>query len=139
MVFGFAFRDMGLCRYVNDYVIESVSKYPDKFIGYISVMPKAKDLEQEIDRCIDKGLCGIGELFPYGQGFDISNFDEIKNLSNFSIERNLPVIIHTNEPVGHYYSGKTDTTPVKAYEFAAKFPELKIIFAHWGGGLHFMN
>lgn len=137
VVFGFAFRDMGLCRYVNDYVIESVSKYPDKFIGYISVMPKAKDLEQEIDRCIDKGLCGIGELFPYGQGFDISNFDEIKNLSNFSIERNLPVIIHTNEPVGHYYSGKTDTTPVKAYEFAAKFPELKIIFAHWGGGLLF--
>ena len=33
-------------------------------------------------------------------------------------------MIHTNEP---------DTTPIKAYEFATKFPELKIIFAHWDG------
>lgn len=45
---------MGLCRYVNDYVIESMNKYSDKFIGYISIMPKAKDLGQETNRCMDK-------------------------------------------------------------------------------------
>lgn len=137
VVFGFAFNDMALCRYVNDYVIESVKKYPNKLIGYISVMPKSKGLEKEIDRCMEKGLCGIGELFPYGQDFDISDSNEVKNLANFSIERNLPVIIHTNEPVGHYYHGKTDTTPVETCEFARNFPNLKIIFAHWGGGLLF--
>ena len=137
VVFGFAFNDMGLCRYVNNYVIESVKKYPKELIGYISVMPKSKDLEKEIDRCIEEGLCGIGELFPYGQKFDISDPYEIKSLANFSIERNLPVIIHTNEPVGHYYHGKTDTTPAKACKLSANFPDLKIIFAHWGGGLLF--
>lgn len=137
VVFGFAFKDMGLCRYVNDYVAESIKKYPEKLIGYISVMPKSKDLEKEIDRCMSLGLCGIGELFPYGQGFDIANPRDVKDLANFSIERDLPVIIHTNEPVGHYYSGKTDTTPVKASKFAENFPDLKIVFAHWGGGLLF--
>ena len=24
----------------------------------------------------------------------------------------MPLIIHSNEPVGHYYPGKTTTTPV---------------------------
>lgn len=137
VVFGFAFNDMALCRYVNDYVIESVKKYPDKLIGYISVMPKSDDIEKEIDRCMTEGLHGIGEIFPYGQGFDISNPCEVNNLANLAIERDLPVIIHTNEPVGHYYCGKTDTTPVKASKFAENFPELKIVFAHWGGGLLF--
>lgn len=137
VVFGFAFNDMALCRYVNDYVIESVKKYPDKLIGYISVMPKSGDIEKEIDRCMGHGLRGIGELFPYGQGFDIADPCEVRNLANLLIERDLPVIIHTNESVGHYYCGKTDTTPVKASKFAENFPELKIVFAHWGGGLLF--
>ncbi|NLJ99311.1 MAG: amidohydrolase [Tissierellia bacterium] len=137
VIFGFGFKDMGLCKYVNDYVIESVKKYPDKLIGYMSIMPKSKDLEKEMDRCMDKGLCGVGELFPYGQEFDITNPVEMKNLAHLSIERDLPVMLHVNEPVGHYYAGKTDTTPVKASEFAANFPDLKVIFAHWGGGLIF--
>ncbi|MDD2446492.1 MAG: amidohydrolase family protein [Tissierellia bacterium] len=59
------------------------------------------------------------------------------NLSNACIERDLPVLIHTNEAVGHHYSGKTDTTAVKASAFANNYPDLKIIFAHWGGGLLF--
>lgn len=137
VIFGFGFKDMGLCKYVNDYVIESVKKYPDKLIGYMSIIPKSKDLEKEMDRCMDKGLCGVGELFPYGQEFDITNPVEMKNLAHLSIERDLPVMLHVNEPVGHYYAGKTDTTPVKASEFAANFPDLKVIFAHWGGGLIF--
>lgn len=137
VIFGFGFKDMGLCKYVNDYVIESVKKYPDKLIGYMSIMPKSKDLEKEMDRCMDKGLCGVGELFPYGQEFDITNPVEMKNLAHLSIERDLPVMLHVNEPVGHYYAGKTNTTPVKASEFAANFPDLKVIFAHWGGGLIF--
>ena len=137
VVFGFGFKDMGLCRYVNDYVMRSIKKYPDKLIGYMVVSPNSKDMEKEMDRCLDGGLRGIGELFPHGQDFDISNPKEVGDLANLSMERNLPVIIHTNEPVGHYYAGKTDTTPVEACEFAANFQELNIIFAHWGGGLLF--
>ncbi|NLJ78586.1 MAG: amidohydrolase [Tissierellia bacterium] len=137
VVFGFSFKDMGLCRYVNDYVMESVKKYPDRLIGYMVVSPRAQGLEREMDRCINGGLQGIGELFPHGQDFHISNPGEVGDLANFTMERNLPIMIHTNEPVGHYYAGKTDTTPVEAYEFVANFPELEIIFAHWGGGLLF--
>lgn len=137
VIFGFAFKDMGLCRYVNDYTAQAVKKYPEKLIGYMVAMPTATELEKEIDRCRAAGLKGVGELFPQGQGFDIADSKEMSNLANLCIERELPLIIHTNEPVGHYYAGKTNTTPEKAGAFAQNFRDIKVIFAHWGGGLMF--
>jgi len=137
VVFGFAFKDFGLCRYVNDYVADTIKKYYEKLIGYMAIIPTSPELEREIDRCMSMGLKGIGEIFPQGQGFDIADPKEMSNLSNTCIERDIPLIIHTNEPVGHYYCGKTDTTPVKASAFAQNFPDITVIFAHWGGGLLF--
>lgn len=137
VIFGFAFRDMGLCRYANDYVADAVKRFPDKLIGYMILTPTSEEITKEIDRCIDMGLTGIGELMPYGQGFDIADSKEMSNLSNACIERDLPVIIHTNEAVGHHYCGKTDTTAVSAGALAHNYPDLKVIFAHWGGGLLF--
>ncbi|MDI9475302.1 MAG: amidohydrolase family protein [Natronincolaceae bacterium] len=137
VVFGFAFKDMGLCRYANDYVADAIKRFPDKLIGYMILTPTSDEITKEIDRCIDMGLTGIGELMPYGQGFNIDDQKEMSNLSNACIERDLPVIIHTNEAVGHHYCGKTDTTAVKAGALAHNYPDLKVIFAHWGGGLLF--
>ena len=137
VIFGFGFRDMGLCKYVNDYVADAIKKFPDKLIGYMILVPTSNEVSKEIDRCMGMGLTGIGELFPYGQDFDITDKKEMWNLSNACIERDLPVIIHTNEAVGHHYCGKTDTTAVKASAFAHNFPDIKVIFAHWGGGLLF--
>ena len=39
--------------------------------------------------------------------------------------------------MGHYYAGKTDTTPKTACAFEQNFPNIKVVFAHWGGGLLF--
>ena len=64
MIFGFAFNDIGLCQYVNDYVAEAVKRYPDKLIGYMVLVPTASGVEREIDRCLAMGLKGIGEIFP---------------------------------------------------------------------------
>lgn len=137
VIFGFAFNDMGLCQYVNDYVAEAVKKYPDKLIGYMVLVPTASGVEREIDRCLAMGLKGIGEIFPYGQKFDLTDAKQMSTLANACIERDIPLIIHTNEPVGHYYAGKTDTTPKTACAFVQNFPNIKVVFAHWGGGLLF--
>ena len=101
------------------------------------LVPTSNVLIKDLVRCIDMGFTGIGELMPYGQDFDISDLKEMSNLSNSCIERDLPVIIHTNEAVGHHYCGKTDTTAVKASALAHNYPDLKVVFAHWGGGLLF--
>ena len=54
-------------------------------------------------------------------------------------DRNLPVLIHTNEPIGHSYPGKTPNTLAQIYQLIQTFPQNKIILAHWGGGLFFFS
>ncbi len=137
IVFAFPFKDGGRCREANDYIIESCRKYRERLIGFALASPTDPGFEKEIARCIDAGLCGIGELIPDAQGFNISDSGQMRNLTGIARERDLPVLLHANEQVGHYYPGKGETGPLRAYKFAASNPELRIVFAHWGGGLFF--
>lgn len=135
VIFGFSFQDMGLCQYVNDYVIEQVQKYPDELVGFIAVVPNHPKVTDEIERCVKSGLKGIGELFPAGQKFDISSLKDTSAMAEAAKYYHIPIIVHTNEPIGHDYVGKTNT-PLKDLEaFVNHHPELKIVLAHWGGGI----
>ena len=137
VVFGFAFRDMGLCRYVNDYVVEKAGEYPEKLIGFAVVPPGGGETAREIERCRNAGLRGVGELFPAGQGFDLEDKAQTLCLSGACKELALPLLLHVNEPVGHYYPGKTDVGLKQLEIFVSNNPDLKVILAHWGGGLMF--
>ena len=134
VVFGFAFRDTGLCRYVNDYVIEKVRQYHDRLIGFMVVPPNNIEAVKEIERCHKAGLAGVGELYPQG---NIDNENETKDLTCACKEFDLPLLLHANEPVGHYYTGKTDVSLKQLETFIVNNSDLKIILAHWGGGLLF--
>ena len=137
VIFGFGFQDMGLCRYVNDYVIEKAREFPDKLIGFSAVLPQHPEVERELVRCYEAGLHGVGELFPQGQRFALESREEMSAFGETCTELAIPVMFHLNEPVGHYYAGKTETTLSQAEAFARHFPDLVTIFAHWGGGLFF--
>jgi predicted TIM-barrel fold metal-dependent hydrolase len=137
VVFGFAFNDAGLCRYVNDYVIDSVTRYPDRLIGFMVVPPGGVELEDEIQRCHTAGLRGVGELFPEGQGFDIADTRQTAALATACTHFNIPLLIHANEPLGHHYPGKTKTSLRSLEQFIENNPGLEIVLAHWGGGLLF--
>jgi predicted TIM-barrel fold metal-dependent hydrolase len=137
VVFGFCFRDMGLCRLVNDYTIASVRKFPDRLIGYMAVPPNHTEAEREIDRGYRAGLRGAGEIFPAGQDFRIGEAEDTRRFAVACAERSLPVLIHANEPVGHYYPGKTNTSLQQLERFIEQYPDLTVILAHWGGGLLF--
>jgi predicted TIM-barrel fold metal-dependent hydrolase len=137
VIFGFAFLDPGLCRLVNDYVIEKVKNYPEKLIGFMSVSPCADGLENEIERCYKAGLRGIGEIFPEGQGINIEIEKEMRTLTEACKALDIPVMLHVNEPVGHYYIGKNDIPLQKVERFIENSWGCKVILAHWGGGLFF--
>ena len=134
VVFGFAFRDIGLCRYVNDYVIEKVKQYSDKLTGF-AVVPPAQDAAKEIERCHDAGLRGVGELFPEGQEINLENKKQTDLICGVCKERNMPFLLHVNEPVGHYYPGKTNISMKQIESFVENNQGLKIILAHFGGGI----
>jgi predicted TIM-barrel fold metal-dependent hydrolase len=135
VIFGFGFSDSGLCRLVNDYVIEKTRQFPERLAGFIAVAPNTPGLEKEIDRCYRAGLSGVGEIFPDGQGFCIDEQNDTKAIAAACIERNMPLIVHVNEPVGHSYIGKNDVPLKKIERFIENNQELRVVLAHWGGGL----
>jgi len=137
VVFGFAFCDIGLCRYVNDYVIEKVRLYPDKLTGFAVVPPGDRETETEIKRCHDAGLKGVGELFPAGQGIDLEDKKQTQSITKTCMERNIPLLLHANETVGHQYPGKTGVPLHQIEAFVNNNQGLKIVLAHWGGGICF--
>ena len=138
---GIGWTDPGLAREVNDYIIESVRNYPDRIIGFCSVNPAWGELAaREVERCARAGLVGIGELHANTQGFDIGDTDTMRPLLEVANDYSLAITTHTSEPVGHLYQGKGHTTPdvtMRFIENARAYPNVKIVCAHWGGGLPF--
>lgn len=137
VVFGFPWENPDTTKMHNDYVIESVNKYPDRLRGFCCVDPSWKGAADEVERCLDAGLSGVGELAFYNSGISREAIDALEPLMGLCLERQVPVLIHTNEPIGHQYPGKTPNTLSKIYSLAVHFPDNKIVLAHWGGGLFF--
>ena len=137
---GMGWTDAGLARESNDYIIEAARRRPDRIIPFCSVNPAwgGNAAASEIDRCARLGARGIGELHPDTQGFDLA--DDVRPMLEAANEWRLAITVHSSEPVGHLYPGKGDTTPrelMKLIEAAREYPNVKIICAHWGGGLPF--
>ena len=127
-----------LCVETNDYILNSISRYPDRLIGFCSVQPKAGDAAiVELERCAKAGVEGIGEMRSDVQGFDLTDKTMMKPLVDVAVEHNLIFLTHSSEPVGHQYIGKGSITPDVLYSFILNFPDLKLVCAHWGGGLPF--
>jgi len=127
-----------LCIQTNDYILESIARYPGRLIGFCSVQPQAYEAAlKEIERCAKAGARGIGELRPDVQFFDLSDEEVMKPFTQMLQENNLVLLLHSSEPVGHDYAGKGTVTPDTLYPFINKYPDLNIVCAHWGGGLPF--
>ena len=138
---GIGWTDPGLARDANDYIIESVRNYPDRIVGFCSVNPaRGERSAREVERCARAGLIGIGELHADTQGFDLGDASTMCPLLEVADQYGLIITAHTSEPVGHLYHGKGHTTPdviMRFIENARNYPNVKIVCAHWGGGLPF--
>jgi len=127
-----------LCVRTNDYILDSISRYPTRLVGFCAIQPKAGEAAiAELERCAKAGAKGIGELRSDVQGFDLTNEVTMKLLVDAALQHDLILLTHSSEPVGHEYSGKGSITPDILYSFITAFPNLKLVCAHWGGGLPF--
>ena len=134
--FGWPFADAALCAESNDHLAHAMARHPDRLIGFGCINPAAAGATDELRRCAELGLRGIGELSCDAQSFafDDPRTDEAVAVS---VELGLPWTLHCSEPVGHDYPGKGTATPDRVAAFALRHPELQLICAHLGGGLPF--
>ena len=127
-----------LCVETNDYILESIARYPKRLIGFGSVQPRALEPAlQEIERCARGGMKGIGELRPDTQFLDLADENIMIPFMGMLQRHNMILLTHASEPVGHDYPGKGSVTPEILYPFINRYPEMPIVCAHWGGGLPF--
>lgn len=127
-----------LCVETNSYILESIHRYPDRLIGFCAVQPSARDdAFKEIERCAKNGIRGVGEVRPDVQEINLADTALMDDFAEVMITSDMVFLPHVSEPVGHRYSGKGNVTPDTLYPFVLRYPELKIVAAHWGGGLPF--
>lgn len=126
------------CVTTNDYIMESVSRYPKRLIGFGAVADYNSDKSlSEIERCARGGLRGVGELRPDCQPPGFAQKKALEPFVALLRKHKLFLMTHSSEPVGHIYAGKGIATPAMLYWFITYFPDLTVICAHWGGGLPF--
>ncbi len=137
VVAGIGWTSPDLCRENNDYLLECLARYPGRLIGLAAIQPKAGDQAlEELERCVQGGVRGVGEMRPDMQGFD-ATADDMAELIQYMIAKSMVWLTHASEPIGHVYPGKGTLTPEVLYPFILRYPGLKIVLAHWGGGLPF--
>ena len=139
VILGFPWKNPATFKLHNDYILKMVQKNPERFIGLACFEPSGKSSVAEAERCLVAGISGIGELAFYQSGIDEIALEQLAPIMDMCAKRELPVLIHTNEPIGHAYHGKTAITLAQTYRLIKRFPANKIVLAHWGGGIFFFG
>jgi hypothetical protein len=138
VILNYGWSTQALCVEVNNYIMEAMSNYPKRLIGFCSVVPSdGEPALRELERCIRNGIRGIGELRPDVHFKNESQIKIVKPLMDMIIENDIIMLVHTSDPIGHQYPGKGKATPEILYSLITSFPALKLVCAHWGGGLPF--
>lgn len=138
VVCGFPWTEPGLCSSHNQYLIESASRFPDRLIAFILLFFSDPEWSAaELERGIQNGARGVGEIAFYHREMTPLDIESMGPVFKRMEQGKIPLLLHTNELLGHAYPGK-GTTPLEVfYRFAHAFPSLPILLAHWGGGLPF--
>jgi uncharacterized protein len=132
--FTWPFADMRLCREANDYLAAAVRRHPRRLAGFGIVNPAAPGAADEVRRCADLGLIGIGELNADAQGWTPDD-EAVAEAVRSVVQCGLVVNLHASESFGHEFAGRGSMWPTRLMTWAQRFPEVKTVAAHLGGGL----
>jgi predicted TIM-barrel fold metal-dependent hydrolase len=136
IVLNIGWSNQAFCVRTNDYLMESVARYPKRLAGFGTVALESGDEGlREVERCASGGLLGIGEMRLERRALDPNQGGILERFVKSLVSAHLALLVHSSEPVGHQYPGKWDTTPDMLYGLITRFPELILVCAHWGGGL----
>lgn len=136
VVSGFPWRTERLLRRHHEVLLEAMRRWPDKLIAFCTVNPLEPDAARAVERGLAAGFRGVGELAWYADlpGEDLRELAPIAELCQ---HYKVPLMLHTNDPVGAGYPGKAAVSLPAVYNLIRQFPKVTWILAHWGGGLPF--
>ena len=117
-------------KYGNDMVLEALEKYPDRFLGYVTVNPNygENEMAKELERCFGfPGMKGI-KLHPSMHGCPM-DYKTYHTAYKAAQERKCPVLIHV--------WGNGDVSMID--QLAGQYPEAIFIMGHAGAEIRAME
>lgn len=113
----------------NDIVKEALTKYPDRFFGYVTVNPHyIEDINNELERCFSiKGFVGI-KLHPGFHGISV-DYKKYQPAYEYADKKHIPMLIHT--------WGREDLSVLE--RVARHYSGTYFIMAHAGGDIRSME
>ena len=107
-----------------------VNAHPSRLIGFAGVDPRRADTKEIIERGVKEfGFKGV--KFHPGTGFSLDD-EALRPVWDLIAGLGVSVMVHTGQAFGPLLS-KT-CSPVVLDEILARYPEIRIIAAHLGGG-----
>ncbi len=138
--FGFPWRNAELLARHNDYVLDAAARFPDRLLPLACLDLFSQKSVQEAEKLNREGVRGFGELAIYAAGANMDRaLDNFKGIGALCREKDLVLLAHANEPVGHEYPGKAPFGLDLYYDMARAAAGATLILAHWGGGLFFFE
>ena len=140
VVFGFPWRTADLLAHHNSYVLDAAARFPDRLLPLACLDLFSEKCVVEAEKLFLDGVRGFGELAVYTAGGNIGRvLDNFKEIAALCREKDLVLLAHANEPVGHEYPGKAPFGLDFYYGMAKAAAGATLILAHWGGGLLFFE
>lgn len=134
---GWPWQHHEFCVAENSWVMDIARQYPDRVLPLAIVQPNAGAAAiRELERCVAGGGVGVGEFNADGQHFRLDD-ENFVALARAAAALNVPILLHTNESVGHAYPGKGTLALSAVYTLIKTIPDLRLVLAHWGGGFPF--
>lgn len=140
VVCGFPWSDQGRAREHNDYILDSAAASGGRLIPLACVDPSAPGGLAEAERALGRGAAGLGELGFYRSDLGQPEVHQaLVRAAGLCAEADKPLLLHTNEPVGHTYPGKAPMGLKGLYEMVKACPRTRFQLAHLGGGVFFFE
>lgn len=114
----------------NDIVIDTLKKYPDRFIGYVTLNPNYEEnMKNELDRCFKvNGIKGI-KINPASHGNPPIDDKRYRIAYEYADEINCPILIHV--------WGDSSVSAVE--KLSEQYPSAIFIMGHAGGEIRAME
>jgi predicted TIM-barrel fold metal-dependent hydrolase len=134
VMLGWYWQRQETCDLQNGWYTEWIRRHPGRLIGFAAVQPaQGRRSAEALERALDSGLRGVGEILPQAQGFALGD-PWWRRIVEIAIERRAPITLHATDPEAGEAAGPR--TPLEEYvRLAREYPEATLILAHWGGGI----
>jgi predicted TIM-barrel fold metal-dependent hydrolase len=136
VMLGWYWERQETCELQNRWYGDWVRGSAGRLLAFAAVQPRGgRGAVDALERALDRGLCGVGEVLPQAQGFTIDD-PWWRRVVEVAQERGVPVTLHATDPGAGPAAGPK--TPLEGYlRLAREHPRATFILAHWGGGMAF--